>query len=61
MKETFEGKLAHLKELAEKIDRDDLSLDETIRCYKEGAACYQDLLEILKTARQEIQIYEKEE
>ncbi len=58
---SFESSMAKLEEMAELIRDEETTLDEAIKCYEEGIKCYNECSEILKNARQTIEIYEKKE
>lgn len=57
---TFEEAYAKLKEAAEEIISDEVSLEKAIECYKEGRRYYDICSKILGEAKQLIQIYDKE-
>ena len=56
----FEEALAKLKEMSEKIKSPDISLEDSIRCYKDGARYYEICQKILKEAKQKIETIEIE-
>ncbi len=56
---TFEESMKNLEEMSEKIKREDITLEEAIKCYEEGIKCYEECNKILSDARQKIEIYEK--
>ena len=43
---TFEEAMKKLEEMSEKIRQEDTSLDEAVRYYEEGIACYKECNEI---------------
>ena len=57
----FEEALKELQEYAEKIKSNDITLDEAIKCYEEGAKSYEKCLKILEDAKQKITYFDKEE
>lgn len=57
----FEESLKKLEEMTDKIRRDDTSLEEAIKCYEEGLKCYNECNEILKNAKQNIEVIRREE
>lgn len=57
---TFEEAYAKLKEAAEEIISDEVSLEKAIECYKKGRRYYDICSKILGDAKQLIQIYDKE-
>lgn len=57
----FEESLRKLEEMTEKIRREDTSLEEAIKCYEEGLNCYNKCNEILKNAKQSIEVIRREE
>lgn len=57
----FEESLKKLEEMTEKIRREDTSLEEAIKCYEEGLNCYNKCNEILKNAKQSIEVIRREE
>lgn len=56
---TFEESMKKLEDMSEKIKRDDITLQEAVKCYEEGIKCYEECNKILKEARQKIEIYEE--
>lgn len=61
IKLNFEESLKKLEEMTDKIRRDDTSLEDAIKCYEEGLKCYNECNEILKTAKQNIEVIRREE
>ena len=57
---SFEESLKKLEEMTDKIRREDTSL-EAIKCYEEGINCYNKCNEILKNAKQSIEVIKREE
>lgn len=53
--EEFEAAMARLREMADQIQRPDVSLDQALKCYKEGMKCYHSCMEILDGAQQKIE------
>lgn len=56
---SFESSMAKLEEMAELIRDEETTLDDAIKCYEEGIKCYNDCSEILKNAKQKIEVYSK--
>lgn len=54
-KETFESKMNKLKEITEKLDDEDTSLDESIKLYEEGLKLSKDLKDQLKSYEEKIE------
>ena len=54
---SFESSMARLEEMAELIRDEETTLDEAIRCYEEGIKSYNECNDILKNARQKIEVY----
>lgn len=57
---TFEEAVTRLKELANVIKDENTSLEDAIKCYEEGIACYNQCDKILKDAKQQIDVLEVE-
>ncbi len=57
----FEDSLKKLENMADKIRREDTSLEEAIKCYEEGIECYKKCNEILNKAKQNIEVIKREE
>lgn len=55
MEMTFEEKLARLNEIVNKIQQDDISIDESIKLYEEGNALIKELEEALKKAEEKVE------
>ena len=60
-KETFEQALARLEEIAERLERGDLALDESLKKYEEGVAAYRYCSELLKEVERKIEILTKDD
>lgn len=59
---SFEDNLNKLNEMSEKIRTGNLSLEESLLCYKEGMSSYKACMGILKDAKLEIEkVIEEEE
>lgn len=56
--ETFEASMAKLREMADQIQRPDVSLDQALKCYEEGMKCYHNCMDILDSAQQKIETEE---
>ncbi len=50
-----------LEEMADRIKRDDITLGEAIECYEEGMRCYGICGDILKNAKQQIEVFDAKE
>ena len=61
MELTFEESIKKLEEMAEKIRREDITLEEAISCYEEGIRCYRQCGDILEEAKQKIEFYDEKE
>lgn len=57
----FEKKMKRLEEIVHALDSPDLSLEEGLKLYKEGAACSRFCREELEKARHELEIWEEGE
>ncbi len=55
---TFEESAKKLEKMSEKIKQEDITLEEAIKCYEEGIDCYNKCNQILKDAKQKIEVYE---
>jgi len=55
-KETFEDRLARLKDVVDRLERGDLPLEEGVALYKEGLALAKACGRQLETARHEVRI-----
>ena len=53
---TFEEALKQLESSADKLKRDGVTLEETIKSYEEGIKYYKQCSEILNDAKQKIEI-----
>ena len=56
----FEDSFAMLKDMSEKMQRRDISLEESIECYSQGIRHYKECMEILENAGQQIEVFEGE-
>ena len=56
----FEEALKELQNLSEKIKAPDTNLEESIKCYEKGMEYYNTCNEILKNAKQKIEMFEGE-
>lgn len=54
----FEDSLKNLQALSKKINSEEITLDESIKCYEDGMKCYKDCMKILDDAKQKIEYYE---
>jgi len=59
-KETFEDALERLEEIAEKLERGDMPLDESLKSYEEGVRAYRHCSELLKEVEKKIEILTRE-
>ncbi len=55
----FEASLSKLEETAETIKKDNISLEQAMQAYEDGVKYYDRCVEILNSAKQRIEIYEK--
>lgn len=55
---TFETAMERLQEVVEALESGELSLESSLALYKEGNACAVFCREKLKTARQELEIWQ---
>jgi exodeoxyribonuclease VII small subunit len=58
---TFEESMKKLEEMSMQIKRNDITLQEAIKCYEEGVECYKECNKILQDAQQKIKIYGEDE
>jgi len=58
-KESFEEALQRLEEIAERLERGDLPLDESLKKYEEGVALYRYCSALLKEVEHKIEILTK--
>ncbi|MGF6375552.1 exodeoxyribonuclease VII small subunit [Clostridiales Family XIII bacterium PM5-7] len=58
-KGNFEKALAQLQVLSEKIKSQDTNLEDAITCYEEGMNYYHICDELLETAKQKIETFER--
>lgn len=56
---TFEESMKRLEEMSEKIRDEETALDDAIRYYEEGIRCYKTCSEIIDSAKQKIEIYNR--
>ncbi len=56
---TFEESMKRLEEMSEKIRDEETALDDAIRYYEEGIRCYKACSEIIDSAKQKIEIYNR--
>lgn len=59
-KETFEDTLERLEGIAEKLERGDMPLDESLKSYEEGVRAYRRCSELLKGVEKKIEILTRE-
>ena len=59
-KEKFEDKMNKLKEIVDKLDDENISLDESISLYEDGLKLSKELQEKLKTFEKKIDELSKE-
>lgn len=57
----FEEALSGLTEMSEKIKTGNTTLEEAIVCYEEGMKYYRICSDILKNAKQKIEMFERED
>lgn len=55
----FEDSMAKLENMAETIKKDNISLEEAMQAYEDGVKYYKRCVEILDSAKQRIETYEK--
>jgi len=60
-KETFEQALARLEEIAERLERGELPLDEALKQYEEGVRAYRHCSALLKEVERRIEVLTREE
>ncbi|MGI6177763.1 MAG: exodeoxyribonuclease VII small subunit [Eubacterium sp.] len=58
---TFEEALGHLKEISEKIKSQDMTMDETLKFYKEGTEYYEKCKAIINEAKLKVDYYGRDE
>ncbi|MBO4725225.1 MAG: exodeoxyribonuclease VII small subunit [Firmicutes bacterium] len=56
---SFEESMGKLEETAETIKKDNISLEQAITAYEDGVKYYERCVEILNSAKQRIEVYEK--
>lgn len=54
-KMSFEDNLAILNEMSEKIRSGNLTLEESLKCYKEGMESYKECMKMLEETKLEIE------
>ncbi len=57
----FEDSLKGLEDIVERLERGDLSLDETLSEYEEGIKLYKQCITLLENAEKKIQLLAKDE
>ena len=57
---SFEASLDELEEITSKLKSGDTSLNETLKLYEEGIACYKVCKTIIQSAQEKIKVYDKE-
>jgi len=60
-KESFEEALARLEEIAERLERGEMPLEQALKQYEEGVKAYRYCSALLKQVEQKIQILTKDE
>jgi len=60
-KESFEGALARLEEIAERLERGEMPLEEALKNYEEGVKIYRHCARLLKEVERKIEILTKGE
>jgi len=60
-KESFEEALARLEEIAERLERGEMPLEEALKQYEEGVKAYRYCSTLLKEVERRIQILTKDE
>lgn len=60
MENSFEENMERLKELTARIKDRDIGIEEAMECYEEGMKYYRKCDEILKNAKQKLEICEGE-
>lgn len=58
---SFEQAYERLKAASDKLDRDDISLEEAMKSYEEGVKYYKLCISILDEAKQKIEMFNSEE
>ena len=58
---SFEQAYERLKDASDKLDRDDISLEEAMKSYEEGVKHYKLCISILDEAKQKIEMFNSEE
>ena len=59
-KETFEEALERLEEIAEKLERGEMPLDESLRSYEEGVNAFRRCSQLLKEVEKRIEVLTRE-
>lgn len=60
-KKSFEENLANLENIISELEEGNISLDETVKKYKDGMTFATDCLKMLNDAQAQISIYENEQ
>jgi exodeoxyribonuclease VII small subunit len=55
-KDSFEGHLAKLEEIAEKLEAGDMGLDEALKTYEQGLKAYRAAAAFLKKAEKKVKV-----
>ena len=58
---SFEENLKELEECANKLKREDTTLDEALKAYETGMKKYEECTKILEETKQKIESYERKE
>ena len=56
---SFEEKLAHSKELLEKLMDQDITLEESVKLYEEGLKNIKEAQQLIEEAKMKIEVIEK--
>lgn len=59
-KKTFEDKLAHSKELLEKLMDQDITLEESLKLYEDGLKNIKEAQQLIEEAQLKIEVIEKD-
>lgn len=57
---TFEQALEKLEKASSVLDSDDITLEAALKSYEEGVKYYKECSEILKNAKQSIEVFQKD-
>ena len=57
---SFEESLDELEEITSKLKNGETSLDETLKLYEAGIACYKACKTMIQSAQEKIKVYDKE-